>query len=199
MTTRAPVAVKSPDELELDLAVAAAVAGDRSAVATIMTLILPPVVRYCRARINPGHRGRICADDVAQDVCFAVMTSLPRYQDRGRPFMAFVLRVASHKVADAHRDFSRQRVDPMAQVPDVASTDGGPEQRALESEANRQMDSLLATLPDKHREILVLRLILGLSAEETAAAVGGTAGAVRVTQHRALTKLRSQVRRPGSL
>jgi len=37
----------------------------------------------------------------------------------------------------------------------------------------------------------VLRIILGLSAEETAAAVGlGSAGAVRVAQHRALTTLR---------
>ncbi|MGH3816140.1 MAG: sigma factor-like helix-turn-helix DNA-binding protein, partial [Pseudonocardiaceae bacterium] len=45
--------------------------------------------------------------------------------------------------------------------------------------------------PDKQREILVLRVVVGLSAEETAEAVGSTPGAVRVAQHRALGKLRN--------
>ena len=39
-------------------------------------------------------------------------------------------------------------------------------------------------------EILVLRIVVGLSAEETAEIVGASAGAVRVAQHRALTRLR---------
>jgi RNA polymerase sigma-70 factor (ECF subfamily) len=43
----------------------------------------------------------------------------------------------------------------------------------------------------KQREILVLRVVVGLSAEETAIAVGSTPGAVRVAQHRALNKLRN--------
>ena len=45
------------------------------------------------------------------------------------------------------------------------------------------MNELLSTLPEKHREILILRLVVGMSAEETAAAVGSTAGAVRVARH----------------
>jgi RNA polymerase sigma-70 factor (ECF subfamily) len=54
-------------------------------------------------------------------------------------------------------------------------------------------------LPAKHREILVLRLIVGLSAEETAAAVGSTAGAIRVAQHRAIAKLKNEVVRAGEM
>lgn len=52
------------------------------------------------------------------------------------------------------------------------------------------MGELLRILPDKQREIVVLRIVVGLSAEETAGVVGSTAGAVRVAQHRALTRLR---------
>jgi len=52
------------------------------------------------------------------------------------------------------------------------------------------MAALLDTLPERQREILVLRLVVGMTAEETAAAVGGTAGAVRVAQHRGLAKLK---------
>ncbi len=162
-------------------------------------MIRPLVVRYCRARVGVAERGQFSADDVAQEVCLAVMTALPRYQDQGRPFMAFVYGIAAHKVADAHRNAARNKAEAMAEVPDVTSTDQGPEQRALESETSRQMNHLLATLPEKHREILILRLVMGLSAEETAVAVGSTAGAVRVAQHRALAKLKSYVARAGEM
>ena len=66
----------------------------------------------------------------------------------------------------------------------------GPEQRALQLETVGEMDRLLEVLPEKQREILVLRVVIGLSAEETAEAVGSTPGAVRVAQHRALARLR---------
>lgn len=52
------------------------------------------------------------------------------------------------------------------------------------------MNELLQVLPDKQREIVLLRVVVGLSAEETAEAVGSTPGAVRVAQHRALARLR---------
>lgn len=113
--------------------------------------------------------------------------------------MAFVYGIAAHKVADAHRNAARNRADPMADVPDVISAEQGPEQRALDSESSRQMEDLLATLPEKHREILVLRLVVGLSAEETAAAVGSTAGAIRVAQHRAIQKLKTRVAKAGEM
>jgi RNA polymerase sigma-70 factor (ECF subfamily) len=182
---------------ELDSAVAAAAQGDRTALALVLENIRPMVVRYCRGRVGAAERGHLSADDVAQEVCLAVMTALPRYQDQGRPFMAFVYGIAAHKVADAHRSSARNKSEPVAEVPDVIALDDGPEQRALDSESSRHMQELLDTLPEKHREILILRLVVGLSAEETAAAVGSTAGAVRVAQHRAIAKLKKVVTKAG--
>ena len=57
--------------------------------------------------------------------------------------------------------------------------------------------SMLATLPSRLREILVLRVGVGLSAQETADALGMTAGAVRVAQHRALRELRERWAQEG--
>jgi RNA polymerase sigma-70 factor (ECF subfamily) len=48
---------------------------------------------------------------------------------------------------------------------------------------------LLAGLPRSHAEILLLRVVGGLSAEEAGVLVGKSPGAVRVIQHRALQKL----------
>ena len=127
----------------------------------------------------------------------AVMTALPRYQDQGRPFMAFVYGIAAHKVADAMRVAGRVKADPVEQIPEVVQVTGGPEQSALDADASRQMKALLALIPEKQREVLILRLVVGLSAEETADAVGSTPGAVRVAQHRALAKLKEQLRKAG--
>lgn len=53
--------------------------------------------------------------------------------------------------------------------------------------------ALLAMLPEQQRELPVLRVLTGLSAEETGSALGMSAGAVRVAQHRALARLRAMV------
>lgn len=129
----------------------------------------------------------------------AVMTALPRYKDQGKPFMAFVYGIASHKVADAMRVAGRVKSDPVDTLPEVPSFISGPEQSALDSDAGRQMRALLGILPEKQREVLVLRLVVGLSAEETADAVGSTPGAVRVAQHRALAKLKDELSKTGDI
>jgi RNA polymerase sigma-70 factor (ECF subfamily) len=64
---------------------------------------------------------------------------------------------------------------------------------ALDSESSARMNRLLSVLPEKQREILILRVVVGMSAEETAEAVGSTPGAVRVAQHRALARLKAEI------
>ncbi|MDT7786766.1 MAG: polymerase sigma-70 factor, subfamily [Pseudonocardiales bacterium] len=172
-----------------DSHVALAVAGDRAAINRLLGTIRPLVVRYCRARVGSFAS----ADDVAQDVCLAVLTSLPSYRDQGRPFLAFVYGIAAHKVADSYRSHSRNRAEPVSEVPESVDDEAGPEQRAMQGEVSSQMAALLRVLPEKQREIVVLRVVVGLSAEETAEAVGSTPGAVRVAQHRALTRLRREI------
>jgi RNA polymerase sigma-70 factor (ECF subfamily) len=174
----------------LDASVGAAVEGEPRAIEAVLASIRPLVVRYCRARVGRQERNFASADDVAQEVCLAVLTALPSYRDQGRPFLAFVYGIAAHKVADAHRAAGRNRSEPVADVPDEPETDAGPEQRALRQELTKEMGELLQVLPEKQREIVLLRVVVGLSAEETAEAVGSTPGAVRVAQHRALARLR---------
>ena len=177
----------------LDAVVAEAVAGNRDALREVLEIIRPIVVRYCRARVGATERSGLSADDVAQEVCLAAITALPRYRDQGRPFLAFVYGIAAHKVADAHRAAARNRADPTDVVPERYSLEAGPEQMALDSESSARMNRLLSVLPERQREILILRVVVGMSAEETAEAVGSTAGAVRVAQHRALARLKTEI------
>lgn len=165
--------------------------GDQEAVATLFAWIRPAIVRYCRSRIGRSGSAFSSADDVAQEICMAVLGALARYGDEPESFLPFVYGIAAHKVADHYRRAGRDRSDPAADVPDGIDTGASPEQQIMAADLRDRLDQLLATLPPRQREILVLRLVVGLSAQETASAVGLTPTAVRVTQHRALAKLRN--------
>lgn len=178
------------DERLADL-VPLAQAGDGQALQEIIKIVHPMVLRYARARINSGRTPT--AEDVAQEICLAVATSVDKYQDKGKPFMAFVYGIAFNKVADAHRALARDKSNPTDDVPDQEFSGGTPEDAALVAAGSNRVRALLDLLSDKAREIVILRVFVGLSAEETAEIVGSTAGAVRVAQHRALATLRQAV------
>ncbi|WP_380167211.1 RNA polymerase sigma factor ShbA [Jannaschia sp. R86511] len=176
-----------------------AVAGESDAIETLITGVRQRVHRYCRARLRGYPGADQAADDVAQEVCVAVLTALPTYTDTGRPFEAFVFRVAGYKVADAQRALlgREQPTDELPDGPSHALADS-PEQTAVVlSEADR-VTRLMERLPGQQREVLVLRVAVGMSTEETAAALGTTTGSVRVIQHRALTRLRAMLAEDGT-
>lgn len=74
----------------LDDKVRAAQNGDSAALTAVLASVQEPILRYCRGRVGIGERHLFSADDIAQEALMAVMTALPRYQDQGKPFMAFV-------------------------------------------------------------------------------------------------------------
>lgn len=179
-------------EAELNELAGRAADGDRTALERLLGLIRTPVVRYCRARMGDGI-GVLTAEDVAQDVLFAVCGALGRFRPGETAAMAFVYGIARNKVVDAFRADGRDRSKPTETVPDVVDDGAGPEAIAVLGTELGELRDLLALLPAAHREILVLRVAMRFSAEETALAVGSTPGAVRVTQHRALSKLRALI------
>ena len=134
-----PQNLKRPEILKTDAAVAEAVAGSRDALREVVETIRPVVIRYVRARLGAAERVGLSADDVAQEVCLAAIQALPRYQDQGRPFLAFVYGIAAHKVADAHRAAARNKSDPTDVVPERYSPDVGPEQMALQADTSARM------------------------------------------------------------
>ena len=65
------------------------------AVARLLEALRPLVARYCRGKLGPVDRSFLSADDVAQEVCLAVLGALPNYRVQGKPFLAFVYGIAS--------------------------------------------------------------------------------------------------------
>ncbi len=150
-----------------DLTVLAA-RGQPAAIEALLEQIRPMVVRYCRARLGQISGHYHIADDVAQEVCIAVVYALPRYRDR----LAI----------------------PTEDLPDGPDERPGPEETVVAYIEAERARALLARLPEHQRELVVLRVLTGLSAEETGHALGMSPGAVRVAQHRALARLREIAR-----
>lgn len=127
----------------------------------------------------------------------ALMTAL----DRRRPehsVGAFIFGVAANKIAMVHRARYRRPEEVTESLPEVVDCAAGPEESAMDADTSNYVTSLLNRLPEGSRNLLMLRLAAGLSAEEAAQVLGMTAGAVRVAQHRALKQLRAMVDTGGS-
>ena len=168
-------------------------AGEETAREELLAGVHRLALRYARARLGTYPAAAELAADVAQEVCMAVLTALPSYDDRGVPFEAFVYRIAAHKVADAQRAYARNPVaaDALGAVWSQEQV-GSAEDDVVAADEAARVREVLATLSQKHQEVLILRVAVGLSAQETADALGSTPGAVRVLQHRALAALRDR-------
>lgn len=177
---------------DLDLSeLARAASADVAAMDELMRRVRDVSHRYCRARLGAFAGGLQLADDVAQDICIAVYRALPTFEHVGVPFEAFVYAIGSRRVADARRRHARSPVVLVETVPDTDDRVPSPEQVVVHREEIDSMLAMLDRLPEHLREVLVLRVALGLSAQRAADTLGMSAGAVRIAQHRALHRLRS--------
>ncbi|HVV12030.1 sigma-70 family RNA polymerase sigma factor [Amycolatopsis sp.] len=166
-----------------------AVTGDRRAVERLLALVQPAIIRYCRGRLATTSAVQ-SADDVAQEILLAVFAALHRYDGGAQAFAGFLFGIARNKVTDAYRARNRDKSTPVESLPETADRATSPDERVLRDELRSTLARHLNVLTEIQREALVLRLIVGLSPGETALAMGTSAGAVRVAQHRALKTLR---------
>jgi RNA polymerase sigma-70 factor (ECF subfamily) len=173
--------VRAVDEGEFGQILRAAQAGRRAAVGTLYRNFNPILVRFLRAQA-PGM-----GEDLAHDTWLVVGAKLPDFDGDERAFRMWLLSIARAKVARQRGSSARLHtttVDPhaLSKITQQRESDDV-------SVADAAIAQLLAELPPSHAEILLLRVVGGLSAEETGALVGKSPGAVRVIQHRALHKL----------
>jgi RNA polymerase sigma-70 factor, ECF subfamily len=175
-----------PRSLSIDELAALASAGDVEAVGRLYDGMVGPIYRYVAVRI---HR-REDVEDLTQLVFERIVTSLPRYRSRGRPFEAWAFRIARNAVIDHVR---RDRAhEPLTDGHDTGH-DETPDRLTERGEDIRELRRAIATLTPDQQEALALRFAAGLSAEEAAAVMGRRAGTVRGLTFRAIASLRRRL------
>lgn len=171
----------SPETLDkIRLAVARAKKGERDALRYLYVSYSQNVYGYVRSIVRDDHE----AEDVTQHVFAKLITTIVKYDDRGVPFFAWLLRLARNVAIDHLR---ANRLTPTETVldPDLAS--GADMDRA------ETVRVALATLPDKQRQVVLLRHVVGLTPGEIADSMGRTEGSIHGLHHRGRRALQREL------
>jgi RNA polymerase sigma-70 factor (ECF subfamily) len=176
----------------LTAAIDAARAGAEWAWTVIYDELAPSVLGYLRAR------GAADPEDLTGEVFLQAVRDLPRFQGSGSDLRAWIFTIAHHRFLDERRRAKRRPVDP---APEEVITDRLPrvdtETEAMARLTEAEIAEVIERLAPAQREVLLLRIIGGLTIEEIAGAVGKRAGAVKALQRRGLAALRRELDRGG--
>jgi len=130
---------------------------------------------------------RDAAQDLTSDVFHKALANLSRFEWRGAPFAAWLLRIAANAITDRAKRTAREVPSPDDPPEPGTETD----MTAVEHRA--ELIRLVEQLPADQRRVIVARFIDDRSIHEIAQQLGRTEGAVKQLQFRALEKLRSQM------
>lgn len=171
------------DEREL---ISLAQNGDAEAFGGLYEQFAPVIFRFVRAHLDD----RLDAEDLTEEVFLRVWRSLPNYRDNGVPFVAYLFRVARNAIIDFYRRSKQERGQ--VSLDDTPLPDHRPDPGDIVAAniEHKELSKTLTLLREDYRTVLALRFLSDLSPEETGQAMGKSAGAVRVLQHRALISLR---------
>ena len=130
---------------------------------------------------------RSTAEDLTADVFHQALAHLPRFEWRGVPFVAWLLRIAANAIVDHVQRAARERTLP---EPD------DPEEVSLEDVHQRaRLFQLVKELPEDQRRVVTMRFAEQRSISEVGHALGRSDGAVKQLQFRALQNLRARMDR----
>jgi RNA polymerase sigma-70 factor (ECF subfamily) len=166
-----------------------AASGDAAAIGELYRRHAPAIFRYLFYRLGDRER----AEDLASEVFVRALEALPRYRRQGRPFSAWLYRIASARVADYYRRHRRRPTVPLAA--DLPARGGDPGEVAESRLTAELLQQVIARLSPLQQQVIVLRFLEGLSHAEVAQVIGRSEGAVRVLQFRALEALRRLLER----
>lgn len=159
-------------------------AGDPRGFDALVGWLERPLVGFLRAR------GSDDAEALANEVLVRAFTRIDTFSGNAVQFRAWVFRIARNALIDERRHRAR-RVDTVPTDPQDLPDTAAPTTDVIDDvHARERVEALLAVLTDDQREIVLLRVVAGLSVDETAEVVGRRPGAVRSMQNRALNRMR---------
>jgi RNA polymerase sigma-70 factor, ECF subfamily len=190
---------------DTDHLLASASRGDATARGRLLERHRPRLKRMVAVRLDRRLAARVDPSDVVQEVLLDAASQLDIYlRDRPIPFYPWLRRLAAGRLADAYRRHVRarrrsvDREEPPG-LPDESAAEladrlvahqSGPGAGLSRRERRDAVRSAVDRLPDRDREVLVLRFLEDLSTTETAAVLEVGEGAVKMRVVRALGRLR---------
>jgi RNA polymerase sigma-70 factor (ECF subfamily) len=139
------------------------------------------------------------ADEAAQDAFVKAWYALDRVRD-GSPLRPWLLRIVANEARNRRRAAGRRAGYELRSATDRSATATGPspESAVLAAATRRTLQAALADLPDRQRDVIACRYVVGLGEVETAKVLGVAPGTVKSRAARGLARLRASIdRREG--
>jgi len=158
--------------------------GNHNALAALYDEYQPRVYRYILYRVGDVA----LAEDLTAEVFVSLVKSMHTYQERGRPFLAWVYTIAGNIVKMQYR-----RSQPAEWVPlatEMVDDRAGPPEMVHSLLSHEQLIAAMPNLTDDQQQVIYLKFVEGFSNAEVGELLGKTEGSVKSCQHRALAALR---------
>ena len=169
---------------EIDRLVDRAIGGDADAFGRLYDMHVDRVYRHIYYRV-----GNVAdAEDLTQQVFIKAWQAIGRYKKMASPFLAWLIKISHNLVIDFYRSNKARTYldfDILASGPESS-----PEHLAETHFNQQQVRWAILELPNDQQQVVLMRFIEDFSYPEIAASLGKSEGAVRVTQHRALVRMR---------
>ncbi len=158
--------------------------GDAEAFTELYQAHVDPVYRYIYYRVD----SEAVAEDLTADVFVRALESLPTFEDRSVPLLAWLYRIAHARVIDYYRRArqTKQQADIEAIEVSVEYDLDGALMAAHRQDA---VQAALRTLNEDQQQVIILRFIEGHGLEATAELLGKTISSVKSHQYRAVRAL----------
>jgi RNA polymerase sigma-70 factor (ECF subfamily) len=180
MTPRAPATALPSEEGDERLLIEAAQADPRR-FAALYERHFDRIYAFVARRVD----GRGEAEDLTAEVFHDALSNLGRFEWRGAPFAAWLLRIARNALADRRQREARERLP----APDRTEAE-----EQVQVDRRLMLAGLVSQLPADQRHVIVERFVGEKSIREIAKELGRTEGAVKQLQFRALETLRTRMR-----
>lgn len=172
--------------------------GDEEAISRLVELWSPTMLRMARSFVDTPQS----AEDVVQEAWLGMLSGLARFEGRSSlrtwTFTILVNRARTRGAREARtlprsplEDGADESARPWLSLAAPSHWDITPESAVLSKEILLQFDRALSALPPRQRQVVTMREISGMSAEEVCAALGISAANQRVLLHRARAALRT--------
>lgn len=161
---------------------------DSDAFAQLYDFYLPKVYAFVMSKIGV----RDVAEDIVSDVFMKVLDNLPKYQDRGLPFSAWLFTVARNVIFDHYAKSKKGDSLPLNEGIEIKDEkdDLHPDKVAKRGELAEKVKEVMAQLPERELSILQMKFFSGLTNREIAFTLNLSESNVGIILYRVLRKIK---------
>jgi RNA polymerase sigma-70 factor (ECF subfamily) len=144
------------------------------------------IYSYVYYRVGNQHD----AEDLTARTFFQALDKIEGYEDQGKPFSAWLYRIARNLVANWHRDQKRHTNVSLEKIMFKVQDGDAPDQVAEREEENGRLWAFIRRLPPDRQTLLILKFVDGMKNAEIGKILGRSEGAIKTLYYRTLVSLR---------